>query len=160
MPTFDITSEFNNQEVVNAVDQASREIVNRFDFRNTNTSIDFKETTITLVSSTIERLNAADQVLKEKFAKRNVSIKFLSNIKEDKTPSEVKRYYNLKSGISHDESKIISNLIKNNFKKIQCSYQNESIRVTAKKRDELQEVIAFLKSSKIETPISFGNFRD
>ena len=160
MPTFDITSEFNNQEVVNAVDQASREIVNRFDFRNTNTSIDFKETTITLVSSTIERLNAADQVLKEKFAKRSVSIKFLSNIKEDKTPSEVKRYYNLKSGISHDESKIISNLIKNNFKKIQCSYQNESIRVTAKKRDELQEVIAFLKSSKIETPITFGNFRD
>jgi len=160
MPTFDITSEFNNQEVVNAVDQASREIVNRFDFRNTNTSIDFKETTITLVSSTIERLNAADQVLKEKFAKRSVSIKFLSNIKEDKTPSEVKRYYNLKSGISHDESKIISNLIKNNFKKIQCSYQNESIRVTAKKRDELQEVIAFLKSSKIETPLTFGNFRD
>ena len=160
MPTFDITSEFNNQEVVNAVDQVSREIVNRFDFRNTNTSIDFKETTITLVSSTIERLNAADQVLKEKFAKRSVSIKFLSNIKEDKTPSEVKRYYNLKSGISHDESKIISNLIKNNFKKMQCSYQNESIRVTAKKRDELQEVIAFLKSSKIETPITFGNFRD
>jgi uncharacterized protein YajQ (UPF0234 family) len=160
MPTFDITSEFNNQEVVNAVDQASREIVNRFDFRNTNTSIDFKETTITLVSSTIERLNAADQVLKEKFAKRSVSIKFLSNIKEDKTPSEVKRYYNLKSGISHDESKIISNLIKNNFKKMQCSYQNESIRVTAKKRDELQEVIAFLKSSKIETPLTFGNFRD
>ena len=160
MPTFDITSEFNNQEVVNAVDQASREIVNRFDFRNTNTSIDFKETTITLVSSTIERLNAADQVLKEKFAKRSVSIKFLSNIKEDKTPSEFKRYYNLKSGISHDESKIISNLIKNNFKKMQCSYQNESIRVTAKKRDELQEVIAFLKSSKIETPLTFGNFRD
>ena len=160
MPTFDITSEFNNQEVVNAVDQASREIVNRFDFRNTNTSIDFKETTISLVSSTIERLNAADQVLKEKFAKRSVSIKFLSNIKEEKTPSEVKRYYNLKSGISHDESKIISNLIKNNYKKIQCSYQNESIRVTAKKRDELQEVIAFLKSSKIETPITFGNFRD
>ena len=160
MPTFDITSEFNNQEVVNAVDQASREIVNRFDFRNTNTTIDFKETTITLVSSTIERLNAADQVLKEKFAKRSVSIKFLLNIKEDKTPSEVKRYYNLKSGISHDESKIISNLIKNNFKKMQCSYQNESIRVTAKKRDELQEVIAFLKSSKIETPLTFGNFRD
>ena len=160
MPTFDITSEFNNQEVVNALDQASREIVNRFDFRNTNTSIDFKETTITLVSSTIERLNAADQVLKEKFAKRSVSIKFLSNIKEDKTPSEVKRYYNLKSGISHDESKIISNLIKNNFKKMQCSFQNESIRVTAKKRDELQEVIAFLKSSKIETPLTFGNFRD
>ena len=160
MPTFDITSEFNNQEVVNAVDQASREIVNRFDFRNTNTSIDFKETTISLVSSTIERLNAADQVLKEKFAKRNVSIKFLSNIKEEKTPSEVKRYYNLKSGISHDESKIISNLIKNNFKKMQCSYQNESIRVIAKKRDELQEVIAFLKSSKIETPLTFGNFRD
>ncbi|MDA2969773.1 MAG: YajQ family cyclic di-GMP-binding protein [Actinomycetota bacterium] len=160
MPTFDITSNFDKQEVTNAIDQAKREIVNRFDFRNTNTNISYNESTITLVSSTLDRLNAADQVLKEKFVKRNVSIKFLSNIKEEKTPSEVKRFYNLKSGITHDESKFITNLIKNNYKKIQSSYQNESIRVTAKKKDELQDIINFLKNSNIDTPINFGNFRD
>ena len=160
MPTFDITSNFDKQEVTNAIDQAKREIVNRFDFRNTNTNISYNESTITLVSSTLDRLNAADQVLKEKFVKRNVSIKFLSNIKEEKTPSEVKRFYNLKSGITHDESKFITNLIKSNYKKIQSSYQNESIRVTAKKKDELQDIINFLKNSNIDTPINFGNFRD
>jgi len=160
MPTFDITSNFDKQEVTNAIDQAKREIVNRFDFRNTNTNISYNESTITLVSSTLDRLNAADQVLKEKFVKRNVSIKFLSNIKEEKTPSEVKRFYNLKSGITHDESKFITNLIKNNYKKIQSSYQNESIRVTAKKKDELQDIINFLKNLNIDTPINFGNFRD
>ena len=160
MPTFDITSNFDKQEVTNAIDQAKREVVNRFDFRNTNTNISYNESTITLVSSTLDRLNAADQVLKEKFVKRNVSIKFLSNIKEEKTPSEVKRFYNLKSGITHDESKFITNLIKSNYKKIQSSYQNESIRVTAKKKDELQDIINFIKNSNIDTPINFGNFRD
>ena len=78
MPTFDITSEFNTQEITNAVDQAYREIVNRYDFRDTGTNIEFNEQTITLKSSTEERLKAAEQVLKEKFVKRNVSIKFLS----------------------------------------------------------------------------------
>ena len=88
MPTFDITSEFNTQEITNAVDQAYREIVNRYDFRDTGTNIEFNEQTITLKSSTEERLKAAEQVLKEKFVKRNVSIKFLSDIKIEKTPSE------------------------------------------------------------------------
>ena len=88
MPTFDITSEFNNQEITNAVDQAYREIANRYDFRDTGTSIAFNEKTIVLKSSTEERLNAAEQVLKEKFVKRNVSIKFLSDVKIEKTPSE------------------------------------------------------------------------
>ena len=85
MPTFDITSEFNNQEITNAVDQAYREIANRYDFRDTGTNIEFNEQTITLKSSTEERLKAAEQVLKEKFVKRNVSIKFLSDIKIEKT---------------------------------------------------------------------------
>ena len=78
MPTFDITSEFNTQEITNAVDQAYREIVNRYDFRDTGTNIEFNEQTITLKSSTEERLKAAEQVLKEKFVKRNVSKQFCS----------------------------------------------------------------------------------
>ncbi len=160
MPTFDITSEFNNQEITNAVDQAYREITNRYDFRDTGTSISFIEKTITLKSSTEERLKAAEQVLKEKFVKRNVSIKFLSDVKIEKTPSEIKNFYNLKSGIAQDESKQIINLIKKEYKKVQCTYQNQSIRISAKKRDELQEIIYFLKNSNLDIPINFGNFRD
>ncbi len=160
MPTFDITSEYNKQEVVNAVDQAHREISNRYDFRDTSTFISYNENTITLKSSTSERMAAAEQVLKEKFAKRNVSIKFLSEYKDETTPSEVKRFFNLKSGIDHDSSKKIISLIKENNKKIQCSFQNEQIRVSGKKRDDLQEVIKIIKDSRIEIPLNYGNFRD
>ena len=159
MPTFDISSEYNQQEVVNAVDQAHREISNRYDFRDTGTFISYSENTITLKSSTSERMAAAEQVLKEKFAKRNVSVKFLGEFKDETTPSEVKRFFNLKSGIDQDSSKKIIALIRENNKKIQCSYQNQQIRVTGKKRDDLQEVIQLVKESKIEIPLNFGNFR-
>ena len=160
MPTFDISSEYNQQEVVNAVDQAHREISNRYDFRDTGTFISYSENTITLKSSTSERMAAAEQVLKEKFVKRNVSVKFLGEFKDETTPSEVKRFFNLKSGIDQDSSKKIIALIKENNKKIQCSYQNQQIRVTGKKRDDLQEVIQLVKESKIEIPLNYGNFRD
>jgi len=160
MPTFDISSEYNQQEVVNAVDQAHREISNRYDFRDTGTLISYSENTITLKSSTSERMAAAEQVLKEKFAKRNVSVKFLGEFKDETTPSEVKRFFNLKSGIDQDSSKKIIALIRENNKKIQCSYQNQQIRVTGKKRDDLQEVIQLVKESKIEIPLNYGNFRD
>lgn len=160
MPTFDITSEYNQQEVLNAVDQAHREITNRYDFRDTGTLISYNENTITLKSSTLERMAAAEQVLKEKFAKRNVSVKFLGEFKDETTPSEVKRFFNLKSGIDQDSSKKIIATIKGNNKKIQCSYQNQQIRVTGKKRDDLQDVIQLVKESKIEIPLNFGNFRD
>ena len=160
MPTFDISSEYNQQEVVNAVDQAHREISNRYDFRDTGTFVSYSENTITLKSSTSERMVAAEQVLKEKFAKRNVSVKFLGEFKDETTPSEVKRFFNLKSGIDQDSSKKIIALIRENNKKIQCSYQNQQIRVTGKKRDDLQEVIQLVKESKIEIPLNYGNFRD
>jgi len=160
MPTFDITSEFDPQEVLNAVDQAHREIANRYDFRDTGTIISYNENTITLKSSTSERLAASEQVLKEKFAKRNVSIKFLVDFKDESTPSEFKRFYNLKSGIDQDSSKKIIAIIRENNKKIQCSYQNQQIRVTSKKRDDLQNVIQLVKDSKIDIPLNYGNFRD
>ena len=160
MPTFDISSEYNQQEVVNAVDQAHREISNRYDFRDTGTFISYSENIITLKSSTSERMAAAEQVLKEKFAKRNVLVKFLGEFKDETTPSEVKRFFNLKSGIDQDSSKKIIALIRENNKKIQCSYQNQQIRVTGKKRDDLQEVIQLVKESKIEIPLNYGNFRD
>ena len=160
MPTFDITSEFDPQEVSNAVDQTHREISNRYDFRDTGTLISFNENIITLKSSTSERLAASEQVLKEKFAKRNVSIKFLIDFKDESTPSEFKRFFNLKSGIDQDSSKKIIAIIREYNKKIQCSYQNQQIRVTSKKRDDLQDAIQLVKESKIDIPLNYGNFRD
>ena len=115
---------------------------------------------ITIKSSTDERLNAADQVLKEKFAKRNISIKFLSDFQDEKTPSESKRIYTLKSGINKDIAKEIVKDLKGNFKKIQSSIQDGSIRVSGKKRDELQEVISFIKSNDYNIYLNYGNFRD
>jgi len=160
MPSFDIVSEFDKQEVVNAIDQSGREIVNRYDFKNTNTTISLNENQINLRSTTEDRALAAEQVMREKFSKRNVSIKFLSDKKVEKTPSEIKFIFNLKSGINQEESKEITKLIKDYNKKIQTSFQNQIIRVTSKKRDELQNVIALLKESNIKTPLSYINFRD
>ena len=160
MPSFDIVSEFDNQEVVNAIDQSGREIVNRYDFKNTNTTISLNENQINLRSTTEDRALAAEQVMREKFSKRNVSIKFLSDKKVEKTPSEIKFIFNLKSGINQEESKEITKLIKDHNKKIQTSFQNQIIRVTSKKRDDLQNVITLLKESNIKTPLSYINFRD
>ena len=160
MPSFDIVSEFDKQEVVNAIDQSGREIVNRYDFKNTNTTITLNENQINLRSTTEDRALAAEQVMREKFSKRNVSIKFLSDKKVEKTPSEIKFIFNLKSGINQEESKEITKLIKDHNKKIQTSFQNQIIRVTSKKRDDLQNVITLLKESNIKTPLSYINFRD
>ena len=160
MPSFDITSEFNEQEVINAIDQMNREIVNRYDFKDTNTSVNFSNETISLRSSTEERLKAADQVLREKFAKRNVSIKFLSNFLDEQTPSEAKREYKLKSGLDKEISKSIVKDIKEFSKKLQISIQGESIRVSSKKRDELQDAISFLKEKNYKVFLNYDNFRD
>lgn len=160
MPSFDITSEFNKQEVINAVDQSKREIINRYDFKNTNTSISSSETTVGINSSTKDRLLAADQVLREKFAKRNISIKFLSNFADEETPSENKRVYTLKTGIETADAKEIVKFIKEKDKKIQASIQDGSIRVTSKKRDSLQEIMNAIKEKNYDIHLTFGNFRD
>ena len=160
MPSFDITSEFNSQEVLNAIDQMNRELINRYDFKDTKTSVEFSNNLISLRSSTDERLKAADQVLREKFVKRNVSIKFLSHYSDEQTPSEVKRVYTLKSGLDKEVAKNIVKDLKEYSKKLQSSIQNESIRVTSKKRDELQEAITFLKNKNYKVFLNYGNFRD
>jgi len=160
MPSFDITSTFDKQEITNAIDQMNRELVNRYDFRGTNTTAILNENNILIKSSTEERMNAADQVLKEKFAKRNVSIKFLTNFEDEKTPSESKRNYYLESGINKEIAKEIVKELKNNFKKIQSSIQDGSVRVSGKKRDELQDVIAHLKVKDFNIHLNYGNFRD
>ena len=162
MPSFDITSEVDHQEIRNAVDQAMREIVNRFDFKNTNSTIELEEATITLRSASTDRLGAVRQVLEEKLVKRQVSLKAVSYEKvEEASGGTARQIVNLVAGISSDKARQLNKFIKElGIKGSQSQTQGEQIRVTAKKRDDLQAIIAACKEHDFEIPLQFGNFRD
>lgn len=162
MPSFDITSEVDHQEIRNAVDQATREVVNRFDFKNTNASIELDDESITMRCNTEDRLNALRQVLEEKLVKRQVSLKAVSygNV-EDAAGGTVRQVASLVAGISSDKAKQINKFIKElGLKGLQSQTQGEQIRVTGKKRDDLQAVITACKEHDFGIPLQFGNFRD
>ena len=162
MPSFDITSEVDQQEIRNAVDQATREVTNRFDFKNTDPSIDLDETTITLRCASTDRLNALRQVVEEKLVKRQVSMKAVSwgNV-EDAAGGTARQVGALVAGISSDKAKQLNKFIKElGLKGTQSQTQGEQVRVIAKKRDDLQAVISACKEHDFEIPLQFGNFRD
>lgn len=164
MPTFDVVSEIDMQEVKNAVDQAQREITNRFDFKGTNSSIelDDKGMVLTLETASEDRLFALRQVLDEKLVKRQVSLKCLDEGKvEDAAGGRARQKITLKQGISADAAKKINILIKDmKLKGVQSSTQGDQVRVSGKKRDHLQDVIAALKETEMDLPLQFQNFRD
>ncbi len=164
MPSFDVVSEIDMQEVRNAVDQATREIVNRFDFKNTNSTIelDDKEMTVMLESASQDRMFALQQVVEEKFVKRKVSLKTLDiGDIEDAAGGRARVKISLKAGISSDMAKKINSTIKDlKLKGVQSSTQGDQVRVTGKKRDALQEVIAALKEAELDLPLQYQNFRD
>ena len=162
MPTFDVTSEVDMQEVRNAVDQASREIVTRFDFKGTNSSIELGEGSITMNSSNEDRLSALRQVLQEKLVKRSVSLKALDyGDVEEASGGRARQLLTLTAGISSDKAKELNKFIKAlGLKGVQSSTQGEQLRVNGKKRDALQEVMQALKEGDFDIPLQFGNFRD
>ena len=162
MPSFDIVSQYDHQEVKNAVDQTEREITNRFDFKGTNSEVELNEDSIRIESSTEDRLNALLVVLEEKLVKRKVSLKtLLWQGPEAASGGRVRKVAKLQSGIGNEDSKSINRQIKDlGIKGIQSQNQGDQIRVSGKKRDALQEVIASLKSSNIDLPLQFINFRD
>ena len=162
MPSFDVVSEVDNQEVRNAVDQASREIGTRFDFKGTDSSIELTEGELTLRSSTEDRLKAVRQVLEEKLVKRNVSLKALDYGKvEEASGASARQKVTIQAGISSDKARELNKAIKEMAKKgIQSQTQGDQLRVTGKKRDDLQAVIAALKERDFGVPLQFTNFRD
>ena len=162
MPSFDVVSEVDMQEVRNAVDQTAREIANRFDFKNTDSSVELGEDEIKMASVCEDPLNALRQVLEEKFAKRKISMKVLEYGSVDQASgSTVRQSASLVQGISSEKAKELNKAIKGlGIKGIQSSTQGDQLRVTAKKRDALQEVIAALKSGDYGLPLQFNNFRD
>ena len=161
MPSFDVVSEIDEQEVKNAVDQATREIVTRFDFKDTNSSIELADSKVTLASISEDRLRALLQVLEEKFVKRGVSLKTLDRGKvEEATKGTARQVITLKAGIGTDKAKEINRALKESGLKVQSQTQGDSVRVTGKKRDDLQGAIAFLKDKDFDIPLQFNNFRD
>ena len=162
MPTFDIVSEVDLQEVRNAVDQANREAGTRFDFKGTDALIEFSEKELTLSCNTEDLLRALYTVLEEKLVKRSVSLKTLDPGKiEEASRGAARQKVALKAGISQEVGKKINKLIKDmGIKNLQSSIQGDQVRVTGKQRDDLQTVIQALKESDLDVPLQFTNFRD
>ena len=162
MASFDVVSEIDMQEVRNAVDQAAREVVTRYDFKDTGSEVSFNDTDISLVSSSEDRLNALRQVLEEKLVKRKVSLKALSYGEvEDGSGTSVRQVVLLQAGISSDKAKELNKFIKGlGIKGVQSQTQGEQVRVISKKRDHLQTVISELKEADFDLPLQFENFRD
>ena len=162
MPSFDIVSEVDRQEIRNAVDQAQREISTRFDFKNTNSTIEQKDLVITLHTVSEDRLKALRLVLEERLVKRGVSLKGLDWGKVDEaTQNTVRQVVTIKVGISSDKAREINKMIKEKGPKgVSSQTQGESVRVTSKKRDDLQAVMAMLKGADLGIPLQFNNFRD
>ena len=162
MTSFDVTSEVDMQEVRNAVDQASREIATRFDFKNTGATVELKGSEIELHAPTEDRRKALVQVLEEKLVRRQVSLKAVSYGKiEEASKGALRQTAALNAGISADHAKKINKLIKDlGLKGVQSQTQGDQVRVTGKKRDDLQAVIAVLKEQDLDIPLQYGNFRD
>ncbi len=162
MPSFDVVSEVDLQEVRNAVDQASREVSQRFDFKNTNSSITLGDDGIAMETSTDDRMNALRQVLEEKLVKRKVSLKALTfGDPEEASGARVRQQATINAGISQDKAKEIGKHLKGlGLKGISHQIQGDQLRVQGKKRDLLQDAIAELKGSDFGIALQFKNFRD
>jgi uncharacterized protein YajQ (UPF0234 family) len=161
MASFDIVSQVDMQEVRNAVDQASREIVNRYDFKGTDTSIELTDDGITIESASDGRLEAAVDVLKGKLVRRNVSLKSISGGEPQQIGGgRYKTTFTLNEGISQDAAKELVKDIKAMKLRVQVAIQGDQVRVSGKKRDDLQAVIAEVKALDFRLPLQYINFRD
>lgn len=160
MPSFDIVSNIDHHEITNAVDQANREVSTRFDFKGTNARLELNKDKIMLIAPTDFQLKQVDEILRNKLAKRQVDIRSFTYKDIDASLNEARQTVEIKQGIDQDNAKKITKLIKEAGLKVQAAIQGDQIRVTAKKRDDLQEVIAMLRSAKTEIPLQFINFRD
>lgn len=161
MPSFDIVSQVDMQEVRNAVDQASRELVSRYDFKGTDSTIKLTDGKIVAESDSDGRLVAVVDVLKTKLVKRDVSLKSLGG----GDPKQIGggRYqatFELNQGIAQDAAKELTKFIKDAKLKVQVAIQGDQLRVSGKKRDDLQEVIAAVKQLDFRLPLQYINFRD
>lgn len=160
MPSFDIVSEVDSHELVNAVDQANREITNRFDFKGANALFELKDTTITLTAPSDFQVKQMLDILQTKMAKRQIDSRALDAGDIKTTLSQATQIITVKKGIEKEDAKQITKLVKDSKIKVQTSIQGDQIRVTGKNRDDLQEAITLLREAELKLPLQYINFRD
>ena len=162
MPSFDTVSEVDMHEVTNAIDQANREMGNRWDFKKVDSNIEFKaKDDIVILSAEEEfQLDQLYDILLMAFVKRKLDGRSLADSEDSKAGKQVKRSYKLKQGIDQPTAKKLVKLIKDNKLKVQVAIQGEQLRVTGKKRDDLQAAMQMVKAADLGLPFQFNNFRD
>ncbi len=161
MPSFDIVSELDKPEIKNAVEQANKEVANRFDFKGSDARIEQAELVLTVFADDDFKLDQVQEVLNAKLIKRGVDIRCMELGKVEKVSgNKVKRIATLKSGLETELSKKIVRLLKDSKLKVSASIQGESVRVSGAKRDVLQEAIALVRKNITDFPLQYQNFRD
>ena len=160
MPSFDIESKVDQHELTNAIDQANRIIGNRFDFKGTDSEILQNENKITLKSQQSFQIDQMLPILKESLAKRGIDIKCLSEDATIESNNQASKEIIVNEGISQDIGRMINQAVKSSKIKVQSSIQGDTVRISGKKRDDLQSIMAEIKSLDIELPLQFKNFRD
>jgi cyclic-di-GMP-binding protein len=160
MPSFDIVSELNPHEVANAVDQASREVSTRFDFKGTGAKFELADLVITLSAPADFQLKQMMDILKLKLTKRGIDIVCMKVDEPVVSGQTAKQVVTLRQGIDTELGKKLQRLIKDSKLKVQAAIQDKQVRVTGKSRDDLQEAIALIRGGKVELPLQFTNFRD
>ena len=162
MPSFDIVSEVDKQELKNAVDQANKEITNRFDFKGSDARIEQADYVLTVYADDDFKLDQVQEVLNGKLVKRSIDIRALDIAEKTEKVSgnKVKRQVTVRNGIETEDAKKIVKLVKDSKLKVTVSIQGESVRVAGAKKDVLQDAIALVRKSITETPLQFQNFRD
>lgn len=160
MPSFDIVSEIDQHELTNAMDQSNREIQNRYDFKGTNAKIELSDNKLTLHAESEFQLEQMADILRMKMAKRDIDIKCLEFGEVEESLKQARQPVSIKEGIDKELAKRIVKIVKESKLKVQAAIQGEQVRITGKKRDDLQHVINLVKEASLEIPLQFINFRD
>lgn len=160
MPSFDVVSEIDLHELTNAVDNANREVTKRFDFRGVDASFELKDGAVKIAAEVNFQLDQLREILHIQMVKRKIDIKCLEAKDPEKLGKQVLTWLSARQGLEPLLSKKLVKLIKDSKLKVQVAIQGDKLRVTGKKRDELQSVMALLRDADVEMPLQFNNFRD
>ncbi len=160
MPSFDIVSEVDQHELTNAVDQVNREVGNRFDFKGSDAKVEQQENAVVLHAQNEFQISQMYDIMLQKMAKRGIDVSCLEAGEVEASGTRAKQQYSVRQGIDKELGKKIIKLVKDSKIKVQASIQGEQVRVTGKKRDDLQQIMSLLRGAELGLPLQFTNFRD
>lgn len=160
MPSFDVVSDFDAHEASNGVDQANREVTTRFDFKGTGSSYELEGQVISLTTQSDFQLKQMLDIMRQKLAKRGIDIACIEEQEPEFSGNEARQQVILRKGIDSDLARKLVKMVKGSKLKVQAAVQGDKLRISGKKRDDLQSAIALLKGADIELPLQYENFRD